>query len=41
MDPSQWNHVLTLLAVTVVVDGRVYKEEVDTFVEQALSLIHI
>lgn len=38
MDPSQWNHVLTLLAVTVVVDGRVYKEEVDTFVDQALSL---
>jgi len=38
MDPSQWNHVLTLLAVTVVVDGRVYKEEVDTFVEQALNL---
>jgi len=38
MDPSQWNHILTLLAVTVVVDGKVYKEEVDTFVSQALGL---
>ena len=38
MEPSQWNHILTLLAVTVVVDGRVYKEEVDTFVNEALGL---
>jgi len=38
MDPSQWSHILTLLAVTIVVDGKVYKEEVDCFVEQALSL---
>ena len=38
MGPTQWNHILTLLAITVVVDGRVYKEEVDTFVTRTLSL---
>jgi len=38
MDTSQWTHILTLLAVTVMVDQRVYKEEVDCFVEQALAL---
>ena len=38
MGPTQWNHILTLLAITVVVDGRVYKEEVDTFVARTLSL---
>lgn len=38
MGPSQWNHVLTLLAVTVIVDGKVYKEEVDSFVSESLKL---
>ena len=38
MEPSQWNHILNLLAVTIIVDGRIYKEEVDTFVDEALSL---
>lgn len=38
MDTRQWTHILTLLSVAVVVDNRVYKEEVDMFVEQARSL---
>lgn len=38
MDIKQWTHILTLLSVAVIVDDRVYKEEVDMFVEQALSL---
>ena len=33
-----WTHILTLLTVAVVVDKRVYKEEVDMFVERALTL---
>lgn len=38
MDTQQWKHILTLLSVVVVVDSRVYKEEVDMFVEQASRL---
>ena len=38
MDTQQWTHILTLLSVAVVVDNRVYKEEVDMFVEKALTL---
>ena len=38
MDTQQWTHILTLLSVAVVVDNRIYKEEVDMFVEKALSL---
>ncbi len=38
MDTSQWTHILTLMTVTVVVDGRVYKEEVDTFVAESIKL---
>ena len=38
MDTRQWTHILTLLSVAVIVDNRVYKEEVDMFVEQARSL---
>jgi hypothetical protein len=38
VDTRQWTHILTLLSVAVVVDNRVYKEEVDMFVEQARSL---
>lgn len=38
MDPSLWTHILTLLTTTVVIDGKVYKEEVDTFVVEALKL---
>ena len=38
MDPSQWTHILTLLAVTVIIDGRIYKEEVDTFVAESVAL---
>lgn len=38
MDTRQWTHILTLLSVAVIIDNRVYKEEVDMFVDQALKL---
>jgi len=38
MGPKQWTHILTLLTVAVIVDKRVYKEEVDMFVERVLTL---
>lgn len=38
MDPSHWTHILTLLAITVIVDGKIYKEEVDTFVAESVRL---
>jgi len=38
VDTRQWTHILTLLGVAVIVDDRVYKEEVDMFVEQAWAL---
>ncbi len=38
MDTRQWTHILTLLSVAVIIDNRVYKEEVDMFVEQSLKL---
>ena len=38
MDETQWLDVMTLLAVMVVVDGKVFKEEVDTFIEEAIKL---
>lgn len=38
MDTRQWAHILTLLSVAVIVDNRVYKEEVDMFVERAMAL---
>lgn len=38
MDTRQWTHILTLLSVAVIIDNRVYKEEVDMFVEQACKL---
>lgn len=41
MDIRQWTHILTLLSVAVVVDNRVYKEEVDMFVERAMALKEI
>ncbi|MDA8708760.1 TerB family tellurite resistance protein [Hellea sp.] len=34
----QWTHILTLLSVVIVADNRVYKEEVDAFVERSLTL---
>lgn len=34
MTSEQWMHVFTLLAIIVVADERVYKEEVDCFVAQ-------
>ena len=38
MDTQQWTHILTLLSVAVIIDNRVYKEEVDMFVLQSLKL---
>ena len=38
VDTRQWTHILTLLSVAVIIDNRVYKEEVDMFVEQAGQL---
>lgn len=38
MDPSQWTHILTLLAITVIIDKKIYKEEVDTFVAESVAL---
>ena len=35
---THWTHILTLLSYAVLIDRRVYKEEVDCFVEQALAL---
>ena len=35
---THWKHILSLLTFCIVIDGRVYKEEVDCFVEQALKL---
>ena len=37
-DTKQWTHILTLLTVAVVVDKRVYKEEVDMFINKVLAL---
>lgn len=34
MRPEQWTEIFTLLAIIVVADNRVYKEEVDSFVGQ-------
>lgn len=34
MDQDGWTAVFTLLAITIVVDKRVYKEEVDCFLQQ-------
>jgi len=38
VDPQKWTHILTLFSVVILADRRVYKEEVDTFVEQTLAL---
>lgn len=38
MDTQKWTHILTLLSVAVIIDSRVYKEEVDMFVLQSLKL---
>jgi len=41
LETRQWTHILTLLSVAVIVDNRIYKEEVDMFVERALTLKEI
>lgn len=41
MNVVQWKHILTLLSVVIVADNRVYKEEVDAFVERSVALKEI
>lgn len=38
MDQNDWTAIFTLLAITIVVDDRVYKEEVDCFLAQVTHL---
>lgn len=40
MDETGWTNTLTLLAATIVVDNRVYKEEVDSFLDQ-VEWLHV
>ena len=35
---SYWTHILTLLSFSVLIDKRVYKEEVDCFTQEALNV---
>lgn len=36
--PSHWKHVLNLLGLMIVADGKVLKEEVDTFLDVVMEL---
>jgi len=38
MNTDTWHKILTLLTVIILADDRVYKEEVDTFVEVVIDL---
>lgn len=38
LDQDDWTAIFTLLAITIVVDKRVYKEEVDCFLKQVDTL---
>jgi len=35
---THWMHILSLLSFSILIDNRVYKEEVDCFTKQALRL---
>jgi len=35
---SNWTHILTLLTFSILIDNRVYKEEVDCFAIEALKI---
>lgn len=35
---THWTHILTLLSFAVLIDRRVYKEEVDCFTDQSVKL---
>jgi len=38
MNIDRWNDIFTLLAMVIIADKRVYKEEVDTFVDSAMKI---
>lgn len=38
MQKSEWTHTMFLLAAMVIVDGKIFKEEVDAFVSEAVTL---
>jgi len=38
VETARWKDILTLLTIAVVIDRRVYKEEVDAFRQEALAL---
>ena len=38
MDIERWNDIFALLAMVIIADKRVYKEEVDTFVDSAMAI---
>jgi len=38
MNIDRWNDIFTLLAMVIIADKRVYKEEVDTFVASAMKI---
>lgn len=38
MNAKYWNDVLRLLSMMIVIDGKVFEEEVDAFTEAALAL---
>ena len=38
MRANHWNEILRMLCMMVLADGKVYKEEVDTFVEAGMAL---
>lgn len=38
MDSEKWTNVFTILSIIVIADGRVYKEEVDSFIAQVEAL---
>ena len=38
METARWTDILVLLTIAVVIDRRVYKEEVDAFRREALAL---
>ena len=41
METARWTDILMLLTIAVVIDRRVYKEEVDAFRREALALCEI
>ena len=41
METARWTDILTLLTIAVVIDRRIYKEEVDTFRKEVLALCEI